>query len=197
VLAAVLIGVALLAVVTVVAVVLLRPTPKLAPPRAHPLAISCPDVAPVMVGKLRVPAGPIGGYCQPQLINAAQIMNAGRQYALPIRSQEIGVMTAIGESGLRNLTFGDKVGPDSRGLFQQRSNWGPLAERMNPYIAAQKFFRRMLGVPGWQTRPPTEVAHAVQANANPNYYTTFWPRAQEIVVALAADEVVIHRRGAV
>lgn len=150
----------------------------------QPVALTCPVVDPVRVGKYLVPSGPIAGYCQPQLINAAQILTAARNYALPERVREIGVMTAIGESGLRNLDFGDTAGPDSRGLFQQRANWGPLATRMNPLLASESFFRRMLGVPGWNTLPPTVVAHAVQANADPNYYAKFWSRAQNLVVGL-------------
>jgi hypothetical protein len=149
-----------------------------------PLALTCPVVDTVRVGYYLVPSGPIAGYCQPQLINAAQILNAARKYGLPERAREIGVMTAIGESGLRNLDFGDKAGPDSRGIFQQRANWGPVATRMNPLAASESFFGRLIGLPGWNTLPPTAVAHAVQANADPNYYTKFWSRAQTLVVGL-------------
>ena len=48
------------------------------------------------------------------------------------------MMTAIGESNLVNVNYGDLAGPDSRGLFQQRANgaWGSYADRMNPRIAA-------------------------------------------------------------
>jgi hypothetical protein len=156
------------------------PTPK---PSAIP---ACPKVADVVVGTIIVPAGPVAGFCQPQLENAAQIILAAQSYGLDQHGQEIGVMTAIGESGLRNVNYGDVAGPDSRGLFQQRDNYGPVADRMDPYTAARAFFGRMIGVAGWPTLPPTQVAHTVQRNADPTYYTQFWKRAVTVVTTLDA-----------
>lgn len=150
-------------------------------PRTGPLAARCEAKQPIEVGRISVPAGPVAGYCQPQLQNAAEIIRAAKALGIGRRGQQIGVMTAIGESGLRNLTYGDRVGPDSRGLFQQRANWGPLAARMDPYTAATAFFRRMVGVERWNTRPATEVAHLVQGNADPEYYTKFEVRAGLLV----------------
>ena len=178
-----------LAIVVVVVFVFLRPTPRPPIHKTVPPAVVCPPATSVVVGKFLVPAGPIAGYCQPQLVNAAQIIEAAKSYGLDAHTQEVGVMTAIGESGLRNINFGDKAGPDSRGLFQQRKNWGPLADRMDPYKAARHFFIHLLGVPGWNKLSPTQAAHAVQQNADPNYYTKFWTRAVAIVVALSADRV--------
>ena len=144
----------------------------------------CPAAKSVVIDDISVPAGPVAGFCQEQLVNAAQIMRAARSYGLSAHVQEIGVMTAIGESGLRNIAFGDKAGPDSRGLFQQRKNWGPLASRMDPYLAARNFYGHLIGVPQFWKRPPTEVAHIVQGNADPEYYTQFTARAQIIVATL-------------
>jgi hypothetical protein len=153
--------------------------------------ITCPAAPDVAVGNFEVPAGPIAGYCQPELINAVQVIRAARSMGLKTRPQEIGLMTAIGESGLRNLNFGDTAGPDSRGMFQQRSNYGSLADRLDPYVASRAFFARMLGVPGWSTRPPTEVAHAVQENADPNYYTQFWTRAETLEFGLYGYQLLL------
>jgi hypothetical protein len=174
-----------LATIIALTIGVLKPTTP-HPRPTGPVAQTCPDVPSVVVGSFRVPAGPIGGYCQPELINAAQVMNAARAFNLNERTQEVGVMTAIGESGLRNLNFGDKAGPDSRGIFQQRANWGSLAERMDPFMAARQFYQHMLGVPHWNTLPPTVVAHAVQANAVPDYYAQFWDRAGVVVRGLEA-----------
>ena len=101
-------------------------------------APSCPSVAPTTVGTLTVPPGPIAGYCQDRLVNAAQVINAARALGIGAHTEAIGVMTAMGESGLRNLNHGDAAGADSRGLFQQRANgaWGSLNDRMTPSIAA-------------------------------------------------------------
>jgi len=165
----------LLAVVTGCA-----PTSDLAPPPA------CPEVDPVLVGDIAVPAGPVAGYCQDRLVNAAQVMRAARSLGIGQHTQAIGVMTAMGESSLVNVDHGDAVGPDSRGLFQQRDNgqWGTYEERMDPYTAALHFFERLVALPDWKTLGPTEAAHAVQVNADPDHYTRWWPEAQEVVAAL-------------
>lgn len=154
--------------------------------RATVAAPACPAAAPVTVGTIVVPAGPVAGFCQPELIMAAHIMNAARDQGIGIHTQAVGVMTAIGETGLRNLDYGDAAGPDSRGLFQQRDNgaWGTLADRMDPYTAASNFFRKLVTVDGWQTMAPTDLAHAVQVNADAGYYAQYWSRAQTIVAAL-------------
>jgi hypothetical protein len=179
--------IALLVVIAVIAFVLLRPSP---PPTAGPTAAAaCPNVPDQFVGGIRVPAGPIEGYCQPALINAAQIISASRRYSADEHAMDIGVMVAIGESNLQNLNYGDTAGPDSRGIFQQRANWGTLAERMDPYTAAYNFYHRMFQVLGWESLAPTAVAHLVQGNANPNYYTPYFPRAQQLVAALLADRL--------
>lgn len=151
-------------------------------------APACPTAAPATVGTIVVPAGPVAGFCQPELIMAAHIMNAARAQGIGARTQAVGVMTAIGETRLRNLDHGDAAGPDSRGLFQQRDNgaWGTLADRMDPDTAASHFFAKLVTIPGWQTMAPTDLAHAVQVNADPGYYAQYWREAQTIVAALGA-----------
>jgi hypothetical protein len=182
----ILLPVALLVVVGLVAVVLLRPSPA---PVAAPPTPACPRVPDVVVGTISVPAGPIEGYCQTALVNAAEVIRASDRWSADDRAKDIGVMVAIGESNLQNLDYGDAAGPDSRGIFQQRSNWGTLAQRMNPYVAAYNFYQRMLGIVGWQSLAPTVVAHRVQGNADPDYYTPYYARATRIVDALLADQV--------
>lgn len=49
--------------------------------------------------------------------NAAVIAQVGQQMGMSQRDILIGIMTAMQESGLRNLNYGDR---DSLGLFQQR-----------------------------------------------------------------------------
>lgn len=150
----------------------------------HPVV--CLPVSAVLVGTISVPAGPIAGYCQDRLINAAQIIRAARSLGIGPHTQAIGVMTAIGESGLRVLDYGDAAGADSRGLFQQRDNgaWGSLADRMDPYTSASNFFTQLVQKPGWKNLTPGEAAHAVQVNADPLHYDPYWARAETIVAAL-------------
>jgi hypothetical protein len=168
--------------VVVAAFLILRPNPT--PEAAIPTIPACPQVAEITVEPFVVPAGPIAGFCQSQLVNAVQVLRAAQSYGLSVHGEEIGIMTAIGESSLRNVNYGDTAGPDSRGIFQQRSNYGALADRMDPYTAARAFFLRMQGIVNWEGMSPTAVAHTVQRNADPNYYTKYWDEAVTVVTAL-------------
>jgi hypothetical protein len=128
----------------------------------------------------------VGSFGATQLANAAAIIEAGKAMGLSVRDQTIGVMTAIGESSLRVLDYGDNAGPDSRGLFQQRDNgaWGSLADRMDPTTSATSFFTALSRVHGRDSMTPTAVAHQVQRNADPQHYTRFWDDAVKIVSQL-------------
>ena len=145
---------------------------------AGPAAIIDPDT---------VPDGPIAGFGHEQLVNAAWIMKAAADLGLSLRDQRIGMMTAIGESTLRVLDYGDAAGPDSRGLFQQRANgaWGSLADRMDPYTSATNFFRALAEITTRDRLQPTIAAHRVQGNADPYHYVPFWAPATTIVAALS------------
>ncbi len=129
----------------------------------------------------------VPGYSADQLSHAAVIINAGKALHMSLKGQAIGVMTAMGESGLQILDKGDSAGPDSRGLFQQRANgaWGSYEDRMNPTTSAANFFKALQKVPGWGTLEPTIAAHKTQANADPYQYEKFWPGAVTLVSALA------------
>jgi hypothetical protein len=129
---------------------------------------------------------PVAGYSGAQLDNAWAILAAGQRMGLSLRDQTIGVMTAMGESSLKVLDHGDKAGPDSRGLFQQRDNgaWGTLAQRMDPTASATSFFTALTRVSGRDGMTPTQVAHTVQRNADPNHYTKYWDEAVAVVSSL-------------
>ncbi|GAB3266964.1 hypothetical protein GCM10027425_33520 [Alteromonas gracilis] len=131
----------------------------------------------------------VGSWDREQLLNAAKILQAGKALGVPARAQLIAVMTAMGESGLRVLDYGDDVGPDSRGLFQQRDNgaWGSYADRMDPIASATSFYRALLRVPGWHQLTPTLAAHRTQRNADPNHYARWWPEAVEVVEAITKN----------
>ncbi|MFJ3380337.1 MULTISPECIES: hypothetical protein [unclassified Curtobacterium] len=156
-----------------------------------PRAVTCPAAATKTVGGIAVPEGPVAGYCQDRLVNAAAVIEAARALGIGPHTQAVGVMTAIGESGLQNLDHGDAVGPDSRGLFQQRDNgaWGTYEQRMDPYTAASMFYAKLVKVPGWKTMTPTQMAHAVQVNADPDHYAKFWPTAKQVVEGLTGETV--------
>ncbi|MBD8729021.1 M23 family metallopeptidase [Frigoribacterium sp. CFBP 13707] len=130
---------------------------------------------------------PIDGFSGDQLKNAAYIMNAAESLGLTQQAQVIGIMTAIGESTLQVLDRGDAVGPDSRGLFQQRGNgaWGSYEDRMDPTISATNFFKALQAVEGWETLEPTIAIHRVQINQDPFHYRQYQPAAQNIVTQLS------------
>lgn len=152
---------------------------------------SIPAQTGVQIDPGSVPDAPIAGYDHEQLVNAAYVMQAGAGLGLSVRDQTIGVMTAMGESSLRVIDYGDTAGPDSRGLFQQRDNgaWGSYEDRMDPFTSATNFFRVLMTIDDRDTSEPTIAAHRVQRNADPYHYTPFWPKAVEVVEGLSGVEV--------
>lgn len=147
------------------------------------------------------PATDCRRYSDEQLANAATIVRAGQDLGLSVRDQTIGVMTAMGESSLRNIDYGDwetsgVTNPDgsrttSIGLFQQQDEWGSRDERLDPYTAATLFYRAMVEEvpePERANLEPTLVAHRTQVNANPWHYARYWPAAVAVVEGLAGAD---------
>lgn len=132
----------------------------------------------------------VEGFDEEQLGNAAQIIAAGVSAGVSLRDQQIAVMTAIGESTLRVLDYGDVAGPDSRGLFQQRDSWGPLSVRMDAYASAGLFYERLVLVESRDLMAPTLVAHTVQRNADPDHYARFWDAAVRVVAGLSGVQLL-------
>lgn len=118
-----------------------------------------------------------------QLVNAAAIMQAASELGMTRAAQVLGVQTAIQESTLRVLDYGDEVGPDSRGLFQQRDNWGPLEVRMDPLGSSLLFFEALKKIEGWETMAPEDAIHAVQINERASDYVPRREDAENIVDA--------------
>ncbi len=127
------------------------------------------------------PSGPpSGGSVTPltaeMRTHAATIVRVGRELGVPQYGIVIALATAMQESTLRNLSWGDR---DSVGLFQQRpsSGWGTAADLQIPSHAARLFYvgrsgytRGLLDIPGWQSMTLTQAAQAVQISAYPNHY---------------------------
>lgn len=183
-------GVALLTVIAVVAAMVVLSSGTGTVTSSRGTGCGTGTVDPAIVARADFAVGAFEGE---QLVNAAEVMNAATDAGLPQRAQVIGVMTAIGESSLRNLTYGDDIygvtNPDgsltsSVGLFQQQSWWGSRSTRLDPYQSALLFFQRLGEVPGWESLPPTAAAHAVQRNADPDHYTRFFEPAALIVQTL-------------
>jgi hypothetical protein len=124
-----------------------------------------------------------------QTANAALIAGISLQRGLPARAASIALATAIQESKLRNVEHGDKAGPDSRGLFQQRPSqgWGSEAQVMDPVYAANKFFAALEKVDGYETMSITEAAQRVQRSAYPEAYADHEPEGRAFASALTGN----------
>jgi surface antigen len=121
--------------------------------------------------------------------NAQLIINAVAQRNLPKQAAVIALATAMQESSLVNVNYGDDLqgvtNPDgtlttSRGLFQQQNSWGSLADRLDPMKSAGFFLDRLVRVPNWQTLPVTQAAQAVQHSGLPDAYAKWEARATEL-----------------
>ncbi|WP_062516650.1 hypothetical protein [Demequina gelatinilytica] len=103
--------------------------------------------------------------------NAALISAASARLGLPARGATIGIATAMQESSLVNIDYGDR---DSIGLFQQRPSqgWGSVEQIMDPYYSADTFYAALVKVRGWQDMEVTVAAQTVQRSAFPDAYAT-------------------------
>lgn len=121
-----------------------------------------------------------------QIANAQIIISVGRQLGASDRDIQIGLMTALQESDLRNINYGDR---DSLGLFQQRPSmgWGTREQVTDPYYAARTFFQGKPGNPGLfsiknrDSLPLTVAAQKVQRSAFPDAYAKHEGAARELM----------------
>ena len=123
----------------------------------------------------------------PPGLNATQTDIARRAVAAATRSGTgdegavIIIAAGIVESGLRNLTYGDR---DSLGWLQQRPSQG-WRNATDVDRGADDFFTDMkTRIPDWRTRPPGQVAQLVQRSAYPHRYGKQVDRARGIVTAI-------------
>lgn len=121
-----------------------------------------------------------------QAANATTIAAVGKRLGLPNHAVTIALAAALLESGLRNLTYGDR---DSLGLFQQRPSqgWGTPAQILTPRHAATAFFEHLAQVRGWETLPVTVAAQRVQRSALPNGYAQQEGKARALASALTGE----------
>jgi hypothetical protein len=104
-----------------------------------------------------------------QTAYAATITAVAEKRGLPARAATIAIATAIQESKLRNLTYGDR---DSVGLFQQRPSqgWGTEKQILDPVYATNKFYDALVKIDGYESMRITEIAQKVQKSAYPEAY---------------------------
>lgn len=104
-----------------------------------------------------------------QYSNARTIAQVGHSMGASQRDIQIALMTAMQESGLRNLRRGDR---DSQGLFQQRPSqgWGSVQQVTNTSYSTRKFYESLLKDSQRNSRSMTQAAQRVQRSAYPNAY---------------------------
>ncbi len=140
------------------------------------------------------PRSSVPGLTNEMMSNARTIVTVGRSLGVPDYGIVIALATALQESGLRNLNYGDR---DSLGLFQQRpsTGWGTPAQVMDPAYSARLFYggptnpnkgrtRGLLDIPGWQTKTVSQAAQAVQLSAFPNAYAKWETTARAAFATL-------------
>ena len=151
---------------------------KLVIPNSHS-ALDCPRLTP-LTDEMRT--------------NAQSIINIGRELRVGDYAIVIALATAMQESSLRNIAFGDR---DSIGLFQQRpsAHWGSKSQILNTEYAIRAFYggskspvkadvRGLLDIPNWQSLPLTEAAQSVQVSAHPSAYAKWEPSAWNWLIEL-------------
>ena len=106
---------------------------------------------------------------QAQAPIAATVAGVATRMGLPLRALEIGYATALQESKLTNVTYGDR---DSVGIFQQRPSegWGSAAQLEDPQYASTAFFSALVKVPNYLNLPIDEAAQDVQHSADGSAY---------------------------
>lgn len=156
--------------------------------------IALPGAAGVAAPTAVVPATAAPGLDAEQVGNAQIIIRVGRELGVSDRGLQVALATAMQESWLRNLDWGDR---DSLGLFQQRpsTGWGTPEQVRDPVYATKAFFggpndpngnrtRGLLDYPGWEHLSVTEAAQAVQISAYPDRYARWDAPAAAWLAAL-------------
>jgi hypothetical protein len=104
-----------------------------------------------------------------QAENAATIGAVGMGRGLPERAVIVALATAMQESKLYNLDYGDR---DSLGLFQQRytMGWGTQQQIMDPVYSSGAFYSALVKVSDYQRMSIADAAQAVQRSADGSAY---------------------------
>ncbi|MCH6469527.1 hypothetical protein [Sinomonas terrae] len=129
--------------------------------------------APIVEGCTALLNGNEESLATDQAANASLITAIAVRRGLPARAATIAIATSMQEAKLRNINYGDKAGPDSRGLFQQRPSqgWGSEEQLMDPVYATNAFYDALVKVPGYESLSVTDAAQKVQRSAYPEAYS--------------------------
>lgn len=123
-----------------------------------------------------------------QFGNATTIVQQALALRMGVRSAVVAVATAMQESQLQDLGYGDG---GSLGLFQQEPSmgWGTAQQIMNPAFAADAFLTALqqyqAGDPGWAAQPLWQTAQGVQKSGFPFAYAQWEAQAASLVKQIA------------
>jgi len=135
-------------------------------------------------------AGPAGrglDLATGQAAIAATIAGVASERHMPDRAVAIAYATALQESKLANLDYGDR---DSVGVFQQRPSegWGTTQQIEDPVYATTRFFEALAAVPGYLRMPIYQAAQAVQHSADGSAYAQYADMGSEMATAFTGTE---------
>lgn len=119
-----------------------------------------------------------------QASNTAVITAIALRRGMPPRAATIAIATALQESKVRNIAFGDR---DSVGLFQQRPSqgWGTVEQIMNPEYSSNAFYDALTKVPDWEHADIAHAAQEVQRSADGTAYAQHEAKARVTASVLA------------
>ena len=157
----------------VVATILLLTRPAETPAASTCTAVRGPGSAPVSL-------------TPEQSQNASIIAGVALKMGLPDHAVTVALATAMQESRLRDLNYGDR---DSLGLFQQRPSqgWGTRSEILDPQYATSVFYGHLVQLPGWAAMAVTDAAQAVQQSGSPAAYAHWEQQARTLAIALTGE----------
>jgi len=124
-----------------------------------------------------------------QAAEAALISAVSVRRGLPARAASIALATAMQESKIRNLDYGDR---DSLGVFQQRPSqgWGTPEQIMDVTYAATQFFTQAIhNEPLYPDYTAGLLAQSVQRSCCPERYDQSEGKAYEMLDEVRAEEV--------
>src|SRR5689334_21105971 len=165
-----------------------------APPGGQ-TGVICTTAPTTSAGSATDSASEGAGFSGDQLDVAAAIVAQGKALDVPERGLVVAVATAMQESTLRTLNYGDTMAngqmSSSRGPFQQLDDWGPLADRLDPAKSAAMFYTGgqagqpgLLDIPGCEQLPLTVAAQQVQQSETPDAYAKWEQPANQVVGAV-------------
>ena len=103
---------------------------------------------------------------------ASTIAGVAARYGLPREAITVAYATAMQESKMENLDYGDR---DSVGVFQQRPSegWGTTQQLEDPVYATTAFFKALVKIPRYTTIPVYQAAQQVQHSADGYAYQQY------------------------